>query len=102
MCLFLSILQEGTTTETRINVPLHFLAEKPCVQVKCIPEKGVSGHGALPFFSSHSFKLLFCRCGGQILLFMVEEFCARTVSEVKIHTQAQVYHHMHFYASLHE
>ncbi|XP_031172617.1 uncharacterized protein LOC116062164 [Sander lucioperca] len=28
-----SVTMEGTTTETRINVPLHFLAEKPCVQV---------------------------------------------------------------------
>ncbi|XP_028438745.1 uncharacterized protein LOC114558745 [Perca flavescens] len=28
-----SVTMERTTTETTINVPLHFLAEKPCVQV---------------------------------------------------------------------
>ncbi|XP_070767040.1 uncharacterized protein [Enoplosus armatus] len=28
-----SVTMDGTTTEAKINVPLHFVAEKPCVQV---------------------------------------------------------------------
>ena len=67
-------------TERRITVPLRSLAERPCVQVKavsmCRTERGVSRH-----FSLFSPLLwLFRRCGSQILLYVVEEFCARIVS----------------------
>lgn len=73
-------LQDGNTTERRINMPLRSLAERPCVQVKavtmCRTEKGVSRHFSLFL----PLLWLFRRCGSQILLFVVKEFCARTVS----------------------
>lgn len=73
-----------------MNVPVYFLAEKPCVQVNatrlCTTEKGVF----VPFSLLSLFRSVFsCRCGVQILLFAVEEFCAQTVSVLEMHAQGQ-------------